>query len=314
MKIATKIISTLVVLASSTALLLAQPGYDNFKNQINVPDKPMGMELSNSVVLAASVMMNVKATSYLAIFSTIQHGERITQTDSLLNKRIDAFVAKLKTMGISEKDINLDFISLVPTYNVEVGNKIFSTTANEVPTGFEMKKNVHVLFANHSLLDKIITSAAQSEIYDLVKVDYNVNRIGAAYDTLRIAARKVIEQKRKMYLQIGLDASPINLTEGYNSTYPSERYTSYTAYRTGVSKSDAKKIAKAGVAVDEENKNTTVYYDMIPYNQFDMVLNPDNAEPAVQFCYTLKVRYEISPKEMERTSSVIKPILTSKIK
>jgi hypothetical protein len=106
--------------------------------------------------------------------------------------------------------------------------------ATEKPVGFKIKKNVHVMFYDHRKLDLIITDAAKAGIYDLVKVDYNVRDIEAAYDTLRKVAAQVIQMKRNTYLDLGFATTILTLAEGYDSKYPEERYETYTAYVQGL--------------------------------------------------------------------------------
>ena len=45
----------------------------------------------------------------------------------------------------------------------------------------ELKKNIHVRYTKSTMLDKIVTAAAQNEIYDLVKVDYSIK--DSTFDT-----------------------------------------------------------------------------------------------------------------------------------
>ncbi len=258
----------------------------------------------NGIVLEANVMINVQASSYVVIFSATQSGETAQQADALMNARLDKLTEGIKTMGIEESNVHVDAISMVPMYDVEFVNKTFSNSANEVPTGFQIKKNVHVIFEDHHALDQIITAAAQAEIYDIVKVDYNVDNINAAYDTLRKVAVAIIEKNRELYTSLGLQTTVVNLADGKSCSYPAERYASYTAYHTGMSAQQAQK-KNPNVEIKSVEKIKTIYYDKVPYNQFDMVLNADMVEPAVQFFYKLKVRYLVSPlpRKMEDAST-----------
>ena len=52
--------------------------------------------------------------------------------------------------------------------------------------------------------------------------------------------------------------------------------------------------------IKHSDKHKTIYYNRIPYNQFDMVINADYAEARVQFYYTLKVRYTTSNFEQHQ--------------
>ena len=280
---------------------MANVGYSHQRPQVPINPSPRtNLSVSDpsqtSIVLEADVMINVPASSYVAIFSATQKGESVAATDEKMNARINKLSAKLEEQGVPKEDIHVDFISLVPMYDVEMVNKTFSNAANEVASGFLMKKNIHVIFKNHRLLDAIITYAAESEIYDIVKVDYNVDNIKLAYDSLRQEASRIIDQKRQIYHDMGLTTKVVNLSEGYNCSYPVERYASYTVFHKG--KSEEKAIAQnQNLKVNRLEKNNTIYYDRIPYNQFDMVLNADSVEPMVQFFYKLKVRYSVAPEK-----------------
>lgn len=199
-------------------------------------------------------------------------------------------------------------------------------TANEIPTGFQMKKNIHIIFTEHDQLSKIVAAMAKAEIYDIVKVDYNIANLQAYYDTIRQAAINIIKMKEKVYTQLGLKLEVQNMSDGFNAAYPLERYASYTAFYTGSSieevKIGKKKKEQAKniyintknttinvnqTAKDEDDdsefivkysdKNKTIYYNRIPYNQFDVVLNADFVEPRIQLYYTLKVRNTVTNLE-----------------
>ncbi|RAK62905.1 SIMPL domain-containing protein [Hymenobacter edaphi] len=277
----------------------------------------------SEVVLEANVLSNVKATSYVAIFSVTQHGRTATETDSLMNLRLNVARAALGELGIRPEALHLDVVSLVPTYAMQLEQKKFSRTANEVPTGFELKKNLHVVFTDHEVLAQLVTRLGRAEIYDLAKVDYNLAELQTAYDELRRAAAEVIKQKEQSYGRMGLHIEVQNMTDGFQAVYPLERYASYTAYRSGSTPDEVRlarqrKAAAANVYVSAQNatvhvrpaaargreddsefivrtadKAQTIYYNRTPYNSFDTVLHADFAEPRVQLIYTLNVRYSV---------------------
>ncbi len=285
----------------------------------------VNLSYDNNLVLQAEVMINVKATSYTVIFSITQNGKTASQTDSLMNLRLTTVKQALRQMNIKESNFHVDVISLVPIYSLKLEEKKFSKTANEVPTGFQLKKNVHILFYDHDQLSEIVALMAKAEIYDIVKVDYNLDDIQSAYDTLRKTAAQIIKMKEKEYPKMGLHLEIQNMSDGYNVAYPLERYASYTAYYTGSSveevrvakkkKEQAKNVYISGrnqtiniqtpnkgdddseFIIKQADKSKTIYYNKIPYNQFDKVINADCAEPRIQFFYTLKVRYAVVNQE-----------------
>ncbi|MBL0315900.1 MAG: SIMPL domain-containing protein [Flavobacteriales bacterium] len=274
----------------------------------------------NTISLKAEVMMNVKPTSYTAIFSATQTGKDIYEVDSLMAQRIDQIKYALGLMGIPASDIHIDAVSMIPTYAYKLEEKKFSKRSTEVPVGFEMKKNIHVLFKHHDLLDEIISEMAFAEIYDMVKVEYNIDGMQSYYEELRKAALEVIDSKEFTYESLKMHLDVYSMGDGFNCTYPIERYKSYTAFNSGSSYQAvayARAARENNITVHGKNttinlydekgydgfdqqfivqtaeKNKTIFYDRMPYNQFDKVINADTEEPCIQLFYNLQVYYNI---------------------
>lgn len=298
----------------------------------------VNMPAENQIYLQAEVMINVKATSYVAIFSATQNGTSAAETDSLMNIRLKNINTIMKKVGVIENEIYIDVISLVPTYSLKLEEKKFTKTANEIPTGFELKKNIHIIFYDSNKLSEVVAQMAKAEIYDIVKVDYNLANMQSTYDTLRKAAADIIKMKEKEYPKMGLHLSIENMADGFNVAYPLERYASYTAFNTGSSieeinvakkkKEQAKNLIVIGknpivnittnkddnadteFIVKRLEKNKTIYYNKIPFNQFDLVINADFVEPRIQFFYTLKIKYTVTNQEKYLEELKIKAKIT----
>lgn len=284
--------------------------YGEFNGLISY-QQPKGVNLnpvqngSGLTPIKADVMINMKATSYVAILSLTQVGETVQETDSLMDIRLNQVFDELKRVGISLDETHVDFISMVPRYDFETTEKRYSKTYNEVPVGFEMKKNIHVRFANHDRVNDLISAAAKAEIYDLVKIDYNVANMDQVYEQLRARAEEIVQKKVESYTRMGftLEAMQYGSTQG--SVYPMERYMRYTAAHTSVPQVKPAKNAKDAkdpkpVTVNYTEKPTTIYYEKVPYNQFDVVLNADMTEPTVQFYMNLTVNYKIVLAEVAK--------------
>jgi uncharacterized protein YggE len=285
---------------------------------------PVNMPNGNGVTLKAEVMMNVKATSYTAIFAATQAGPDAPTVDSIMTLRMELIRMGLALLGISDKDIHIDAVSMVPTYSYKIEEKKFSKRATEIPIGFEMKKNIHVLFREHHLLDGIISQMALADVYDMVKVEYNIDGSQTYLDELRNAALSVIDTKKKIYPSLGMHLTVASLSDGFQITYPMERYKSFTAANSGTSfhqlqafaGSHSNSVSVTGTnntvridgaaqrdylqqqfLIQTSEKNKTIFYDRIPYNQFDKVINADTEEPCIQLYYTLVVTYTMMTQE-----------------
>jgi hypothetical protein len=268
-------------------------GTDNKKVQlaVNLSDNP--------TILQAEVLYNAKPTSYLAIFAATQEGDNIAATDTFMNQRLDIFKRGLRAAGIADLQFYVDFISLVPKYEVVVEKKRRSKTANELPICFQLKKNIHVQFTDSRLMDKIISAAAVAEIYDLAKVEVNIPDLKRIHEELTAEGMKIIEAKAKRFAPLGIKAIPLSVGDNFETYYPTEQYEGYTAYSTDLSSLQYQQnVKQSKIAVKYAPKERTVFYNRLPYDQFDAVINPDFVEPPIQIHYKVVVKYATENSEL----------------
>jgi hypothetical protein len=245
----------------------------------------------------ANVMINVKATSFVAIFSLSQHGKTVDETEAAMHQRVELFKTLLKQADVNNEQVFIDPVSMIPTYATELTEKKLSKTYNEVPTGFEMKKNIHISFKQHAQINQIISIAAKAEVYDLVKVDYTIDQMDQTLEELRQEALRILLDKKKTLEKAGINARFSQLGEKYGSAYPVERYAQYYAYKTGTPPSLLLNYKKGQpvtqVSYNYAEKNKTAYYEKVSDKQFDRVINPVVGEPMVQVYLTLKAQYTV---------------------
>jgi len=243
---------------------------------------------SGVVDLQVDVLSNQKADVYVAIFNLTQMAKTAEETNQLLMDRYNGFVQELQGVGVPKGDIYLDMLSFVPLYEYEKEKKIFSKTHNEVPKGFEMQQNVHVKYVDPKMMSNIMTVAAKYEIYDLVKVDYSVDNQEAIYVEMREKAVEHLVKEIELYVEkmgVDLESGYRVIAEDKKIAFPVSRYSSYNAF-ANVSLGGAPEKGK----VRDMYKPTTLYYDKVGYENFDIVINPTVVEPAIQFMYNMKIR------------------------
>lgn len=308
---------------SAFALFLALPGfgqvmgnyanqradaYQNVKVDAQFRAVPRSATLLSDNVLEISVnaLSNQKASSYTAIFNVVQAGKTADETNALINARLDPFLAELKTLGIPAEDVYVDMVNFLPRYEYDVSKKLFSRkTYTEIPKGFELQKNVHIRYTNPGLLDRIVTAAARQEIYDIVKVDYFVQNPQAVYAQLRDVAFQYLKQIENQYKSIGmrLDSAYTITAENAWVAYPINRYESYQAFSTqrlGADENDK---------VNPADKPVSRFYNAVPANDYDIVVNPEILEPAVQFSYNLVVRFTLPERRPQEKTTVKKEFI-----
>ena len=250
------------------------------QNFINIPNPN-----PNQILIDVKGLANVKADSYVAIFSVTQVGKDQEETNKMIDERINNALKEINANKGVESFI--DVISFVPKYEFEAEKKVFSRkTYNEIPIGFEIKKNVHLKFSDANQLQNFVQIFSKNEIYDLVRVDYFAENLENIKKELANKARLLVQEKMKNY-EIILGENFVNddksLSEDYKVLFPVEMYKSYEA-----SNSASLNLTKSA-NVNSANKNITIYYQPIFNKDFDVVINPIINEPVIQIMYEMKV-------------------------
>ena len=258
----------------------------------------------NDMVFNISVLYNAAANSHVAIFHINQAGKKVQELDSLMQKRINKFITSAQTLGLKKEDFHLDMIALVPIFEKE--KKTFSKTYMQVPKGFEMQKNLHVKFKNPAHLDALFTFAAQNEIYDLIKVEYQVDSTEMALQSMRQRALKVLNTRLNNAKQMGisLDTCFRTYNEKNYEFYPIDQYMPYKPL--AISSIDESETAPASGAITAPVQRNTMFYNQLPSKGFDAVINPSPLQPTIQFAYTLQVRYRLKDTVVIQTKTEVK--------
>jgi uncharacterized protein YggE len=257
------------------------------------------LEASNEVEITINALSNQPASSYVAVFSVFQAGKTVSSTNEQMNTRIEGVKSSLRSLGIADEDVYIDMVNFLPTYAFASEKKIFSRkTLTEVPTGFQLQKNIHVRYRDPALLDQIVTAAAGHEVYDIIKVDYQVDRPQDIYTELREMTFGYLDTLTEIYSAqgIGLDSAYVITAENAWVAYPADRYKSYTAFAAQQLTAQERDEA----VVDKIDKPTLRFYDPIPANDYDLVINPDLLAPAAQFSYSLKVRFVLPERKIPK--------------
>lgn len=249
---------------------------------------------ATTMFLEASVLMNVKADEYVAVFGVAQECTTVPECNQKMDETINQFSADLKALGIGRDDLYVDFAAQNKIYAYQVSSNI----AKENLVGFEQKKNVAVHYRDEDLLDKLIIAASKSKIFDLIKVDYIVKDNGPVQSRLMDEAARIIKQKAARYeklLDIKLVPPAQIYAEKPSIYYPTEMYDSYTAYESEEIGSD---YYRDKYTIQHARKSRTFFFNPLNADGFDTVINPVVIEPVVQFTLYLKVKYEIEqPKK-----------------
>ncbi|MGB1205386.1 MAG: hypothetical protein ACPG5B_07065 [Chitinophagales bacterium] len=267
----------------------------NFCNYTYTSDHNINLEFqkNSDIILSVKALANVKADAYVAIFNVTQVGKDIVEVNDLINARIK--MVENAVQNEENATFFVDMLSFVPIYEYEVEKKIFSKkTYNEIPKGFEVKKNLHIQFNEATYLDSLVAMCAKAEIYDLVKVDYVSEVLGHKKQELKTQALTMLKEKQKSYEDL-LGSSfrdfEKDLVDAFKVVYPVEMYQSYQAFSR--SSLHPKKYANVQVA----DKSNSTFYQSVMDKDFDLVIEPLIIEPVIQLMYEVKMKIK-RPKKV----------------
>jgi uncharacterized protein YggE len=260
---------------------------DVLRDQRSLTDQQLPPTL-NSVFLDASVLMNVHADAYVAVFGVSEEGATLEDARSKVHTKLLAFRTALKSLGVSSQDISTDFIAQNRIYGFTVTNSV----ATEKVVGLELKENVSVRFRSQTEVDALVGMAAKCGIFDLIKVDYVLLDMSAIRSKILETAAKVIRQKRADYLRLfgmKLSSAPQLYAERFNAFYPTDMYVSYQAAEGD---SVEPPINRRDYVIQDARKMRTFYYNPLSAKSFDRVIDPVVTDPVVQCILYLKLRFE----------------------
>lgn len=274
----------------SNSTTVTKPAFNFTGNEFNLNNSLVTQSSANAISI--NVLYNAQPTSYMAIFHINQAADSVRLADRLVNERYKRFVTSCEKLGIAQKDIFMDMIALVPIYEREKSKKKFGKNNNEKPIGVEIQKNIHIKYTKAALLDQIFTAAAESEIYDLIKVEYFTDSTDKIMEIMNNKALGLYNKKIDYFKKLGvnLDTCFKQISESKNAFFPIDEYTAYKPL--AVSRLDFKTNDEDLTKSVNYPESTTVFYNQLVQKGYDAIINPNtNGEPKIQYVYNLTIQY-----------------------
>ena len=262
-------------------------GYYQQKRQMLANTGMLGNS-NEGYAIEARVLTNLKPDAFVVVFGVNDEGSNAASSNEKVNTKIGNLIQRIKPLGIDSSNVFIDFITQNRVYDFTVSG----TQATESLTGFETKKTVAIRYKDRGLFERIVSAAADSRIFDLIKVDYIVSDFDAVRAGLFDAAAKMVKSKEQRYANaLGVTFNVIGLSiEKYDVSYPAEAYQRYQAYETGDASVENNQGASSRV---EKRKSFTFFYEPFEGGSFDSVLAPMGLEPMVQFSIYLRMQYQV---------------------
>lgn len=293
-----KLFFTFLTLLFSSFIMAQASGNINYQHQQSYNNNTIDINFPSNTDIIVSVkgLANIKADAYTAIFSVTQTGKTTKEVDELMDQRITQSLNEIKLKKGVETFV--DMISFVPVYEYETEKKVFNRkTYNEVPAGFELKKNIHIKYTDPNQLNEFISILSNYEIYDLVRVDYFSTELETVKKEMMTKAKLLVQEKLKNYQELlgeTFTNAEKKITDDYIVSLPVEMYKSYEAYNSS-------SLILKKTNINQINKSITLYYQPIFNKEFDFVINPTVLEPVIQIQYQVKIAITRENKPSSKT-------------
>lgn len=250
---------------------------------------PVQLQGDSVLIVSSAILMNVAPDKYSITFGAAQVAATPSLAGKQINERIARFTKQLYKLGIAEPDIYIDFISQNKVYEFDLsGNK-----AVEKEAGFEIKKNITILFNREALAETMTEAAAAEQIFDVIKLDYLISDYTPFYKQLFAEAVQQIKDRKDMYVSATgmelLARSALN-NDDLEIILPKTQYKKYTAYESGDVESDYRNLVKK-----ELRKSSTAYYEGISQHGFDKIINNNKPGVFIQMALGVSFKYYLKP-------------------
>lgn len=246
-----------------------------------------------------NVLKNVKATSFVITLGLNEEGSTVKTCNSKINQRISKFKNAIKSLGIKDKDMYVDFITQTKIYGYVTEKNQNQTKINQVESGFEIKKNIILKVDDILIFDRLVEIASQYDIHNIIKVTYHSSEIDSIYEELLNEALKIVENRKKLvpHKKGEWETDPTISIEFHN-IQPAVQYSRFQAFETSdVSYMNNYYKSNQVVLKEELRKSNSFYYNSLPLDNFDKIINADTPVVGLQFVMQVTVTYKKKTKE-----------------
>ena len=241
------------------------------------------------VELSVRVLSNQQADAYVAVFSITQMAATLQTAKQLFQDRYDGLVQGLQSVGIPKNAVYLQMMSVKPMFT---SGSMATTKTNQLsPEAVEIQQNIYIQYSKGQQLADIQYVAAQFEVYDLLKIDYQLNKQTSYLQEMQQKAIdhllyeiELLEEKLGLDLESGYRVA----AENHQLFFPQKQIQQQAS------------VTKLSLGKEpEKGKDSAVYQPMLNYYKalntadFDIVIHPERWQPSVQLVYHLKIQIEI---------------------
>ncbi len=250
---------------------------------------------TNGLTITSQVLLNKLPNSFIVTLGINQEAQTVKACNTKINTRISNLKKALKTLGLTDEDFYVDFITQTKIYDYNIE----SSKASQYQKGFEIKKNLIIKLKNINDIDAVIELSSEQDIYDVIKVDYVNDSEDEVYETLFDECIKIVEQRKRIYSKLAKPKfkKAIHIvSDKFYSVHPKSQYKQYQAVESS-NLSVTNRNYSAHYIKKEARKHKTFYHEGENPSAFDKVIGTISPKIGIQYVMTLTVSYEFETKQ-----------------
>lgn len=245
-----------------------------------------------------NAIANDLPTSYLVVLHVSQVATTPEEAEQLMKERIKALTKDLQKLNANQ--IHTEFVSLQPMYqniHEKAKKNAEPIVLGEQLIGFDYRQNIRIAYTYPEQLAKIMMAASRQDIFEVVHTEARHNGSEAIFENLRGKCFDYMRLHLPRFEDQGIDVLDWErfMQEERQVFYPESQQKNFTSRQNSALNSPAPTAKKTLPLISRQDHETKVYRRQ-PLETFEIVVNPDLIEPAIQFVYTMKIQMVV-PQE-----------------
>jgi hypothetical protein len=245
-----------------------------------------------------NAIANDLPTSYLVVLHVSQVATTPEEAEQLMKERVKALTKNLQKINANQ--IHTEFVSLQPIYQKIYGKakkNAEPAVLGEQLIGFDYRQNIRIAYNYPEQLSKIMIAASKQDIFEVVHTESRHNSSEAIFENLRGKCFDYMRLHLPRFEDQGIDVLDWErfMQEERQVFYPESQQKNFSSRQNSALNSPTPTAKKTLPLISRQDHETKVYRRQ-PLETFEIVVNPELIEPAIQFVYTMKIQMVV-PQE-----------------
>jgi|GEM_PF-1518437 len=207
----------------------ASAGYYGHNSQPHAQKSVEPAAPSEFITITGTAEVSLKPESLRLVFAVTAEAESSVECSRLVKQRIAEIREGIQKLELDASKVVEDFIVVVPSYTWELQTKEKTRFVKEVPNGFRMQSNLHILCDDEAQAMAVIDLAFAAGVTEIISFDYWHSELDAQKQDALKQALEAAKAKSEVLLAV-FDEKPrlLNIDNSIKVSFPVSQYKTIT--------------------------------------------------------------------------------------